>query len=336
MARDVHPLVVPQGGWTVCGTLTHAQGPPEPATGSGPRFPARIGDMAGTHGPRRRLMQHWCAAVLPVPRSLGAMQKRRDRVAPASAPPDGAMATPARQAPVHESDAPSWWLPSTWQWLWVMVRETAACDMRHPHRAKAALTALIDAWAGSLVSDGDGVYPRGVAGRQTCLAPRRRTARGLAARQPPARAAWGAWALAELQRLCHMATAPPTGGAWRAWYARRCHLITPYHGRQDEAGTLARRRLRAMDSRGVFLAPHGVDPTNKRAERAWRFGVLRRKRSQGTASVKGNRWVERILSLKETCRLHARSTYAVLVEAVGRLCTNRPPDRAWSGQPSPP
>jgi transposase len=40
-----------------------------------------------------------------------------------------------------------------------------------------------------------------------------------------------------------------------------------------------------------------------------RFGVLWRKRSRGTASDKGNRWVERILSLKETCRLQARSTY---------------------------
>jgi hypothetical protein len=30
----------------------------------------------------------------------------------------------------------------------------------------------------------------------------------------------------------------------------------------------------------------------------------------------GNHWVERILLLKETCRLHSRATYAVLVDAV--------------------
>ena len=53
----------------------------------------------------------------------------------------------------------------------------------------------------------------------------------------------------------------------------------------------------------------GVDPTNNRAERALRFGVTWRKRSLGTASDKGNRWVERILSLKETCRLQTRPTY---------------------------
>ena len=63
--------------------------------------------------------------------------------------------------------------------------------------------------------------------------------------------------------------------------------------------------------------------------RALRCGVLWRKRSLGTASDKGNRWVERILSLKETCRLHARATYAVLVDAVTRFFHGQPPDLSW-------
>jgi len=129
-----------------------------------------------------------------------------------------------------------------------------------------------------------------------------------------------------------MATAPPTGGEWRAWYARLCRLIDQYHDRPDDAGRFARRLLREMDSLWVFLTQQGVEPTNNRAERALRFGVLWRKRSQGTASDKGNRWVERILSLKETCRLQARSTYMVLVEAVSSLFTGRQPELAWIGQ----
>jgi len=63
--------------------------------------------------------------------------------------------------------------------------------------------------------------------------------------------------------------------------------------------------------------------------RALRCGVLWRKRSQGTASDKGNRWVERILSLKETCRLQARSTYQVLVDAVTRFFHGQQPDLSW-------
>ena len=85
-----------------------------------------------------------------------------------------------------------------------------------------------------------------------------------------------------------------------------------------------------MDSLWVFLAHHGVESTNNRAERALRCGVLWRKRSLGTASKKGNRWVERLLSLRETCRLQAQSTYSVLVEAMASFFHGRPPDLSWS------
>jgi transposase len=126
-----------------------------------------------------------------------------------------------------------------------------------------------------------------------------------------------------------MAKAPPTGGAWRAWYARLCTLIDQYHERSDDAGRFARRLLREMDSLWVFLSHHGVEPTNNRSERALRFGVQWRKRSLGTASDKGNRWVERILSLKETCRLRAVSTYEVLVDALSHFFRGQQPDLAW-------
>jgi transposase len=135
-----------------------------------------------------------------------------------------------------------------------------------------------------------------------------------------------------------MATAPPTGGEWRAWYARLCKLIDQYHARTDEAGRFARRLLREMDSLWGFLAQQGVEPTNNRAERALRFGVLWRKRSLGTASAKGNHWVERRLSLKETCRLHARATYTVLVDAITSFFHGQQPDLSWINEemsPSP-
>src|SRR5262252_6226911 len=169
-----------------------------------------------------------------------------------------------------------------------MVSDSAAFYMIHPRRSKEAFAALIDDWAGILVSDGYGVYRDWVQARQTCLAHLIRTARGLAERQHADMAACGAWALAELQRLCHMATAPPTGGEWRAWYARLCRLIEQYHDRPDEAGRFARRLLREMDSLWVFLAHHDVKPTNNRTEKTLRFSILWQKRSLRTASTKNN------------------------------------------------
>ena len=44
---------------------------------------------------------------------------------------------------------------------------------------------------------------------------------------------------------------------------------------------------------------------------------------------KGARWVERILSLKDTWRLQARSTYAVLVDAVRCYVHGQLPNTAW-------
>jgi transposase len=84
-----------------------------------------------------------------------------------------------------------------------------------------------------------------------------------------------------------------------------------------------------MASRWVFLSEHAVDPTNNRAERAWRFGVLWRKRSHGTASETGKRWVERSLSLRQTCRQLDQSTFTILVDAVTSLFHGRQPDLSW-------
>ena len=326
---EVTHWILHQGWCTGCGTWSKAQLPPQYATGYGPRFSALIGELAGTYGNGRRMVQTFCASVLRVPLSMGAIQKVLDRVTQAIDPYYVVIATQARQSSVNYIDETSWFCMHTLQWLWVMASERVAFYMIHPRRSKEAFAALIDDWEGILVSDGYGVYQSWVEARQTCLAHLIRTARSLAERQQPDLAACGTWALTELQRLCHMATAPPTGGEWRAWYARLCKLIEQYHDRGDDAGRFARRLLREMDSLWVFLVQHGVEPTNNRAERALRFGVLWRKRSLGTASDKGNRWVERILSLRETCRLQAQSTYTVLVEAMTRFFHGQQPDLSW-------
>lgn len=323
---EVTHWVLHQGQCVSCGRWCKAPVPAEHTTGYGPRCSALMAELAGTYGNGRRMVQTFCASVLGVPISLGAIQKVLDRVTLAIDPHYALIATQARQAPVSYIDETSWYCEHTLEWLWVMASHQAAFYMIHPRRSKEAFSDLIEDWAGLLVSDGYGVYQHWVNARQTCLAHLMRTARSLAARQQPELAACGSWALEELQRLCHMAKAPPTGGAWRAWYARLCKWIHLYHERSDDAGRFARRVLREMDSLWVFLCHHGVEPTNNRGERALRFGVLWRKRSLGTASEKGNRWVERILSLKETCRLRAISTYHILVDAVGSFFCGQQPD----------
>jgi transposase len=151
----------------------------------------------------------------------------------------------------------------------------------------------------------------------------------LSQRRDPDLAACGTTALKELQRLGHMAHEPPSGGQWQAWYARFGRLLDRYQQRADDAGRLVRRLAREMASLWVFLREQGVEPTNHHAERGLRLGVMWRKTSHGTDSDAGNRWVERTVSLRQTCRQLGQSTFGVLVDAVTSFFQGRQPDLAW-------
>jgi transposase len=61
-----------------------------------------------------------------------------------------------------------------------------------------------------------------------------------------------------------------------------------------------------------FAEVEGVAPDNNAAERALRHGVIWRKLSLGTASEAGSRFVERLLSVVETCRQRGRSVASYL------------------------
>lgn len=66
----------------------------------------------------------------------------------------------------------------------------------------------------------------------------------------------------------------------------------------------------------LFVDQEGVEPTNNTAERALRHAVIWRKLSFGTQSAQGSRFVERMLSAIETCRLQKRSIFEYLTSAV--------------------
>ena len=66
----------------------------------------------------------------------------------------------------------------------------------------------------------------------------------------------------------------------------------------------------------LFVEVEGVEPTNNAAERSLRHAVIWRKLSFGTQSAAGSRFVERMLTVIETCRRQDRNVFAWLVEAV--------------------
>lgn len=66
----------------------------------------------------------------------------------------------------------------------------------------------------------------------------------------------------------------------------------------------------------TFVDIQGIEPTNNMAERALRPAVIYRKLSFGTQSASGSRFIERMLTVSETCRLQGRSIFAYLTGAV--------------------
>jgi len=322
-------FILYKGKCTVCGKIGKGYVPAEFSTGFGPRLSALVAEIGGIDGNSRETIQSFFSSVLGVKISLGTVQKIIDRASAAIKPHYESIKDKARSVKVNHLDETTWKNSGKLNWLWVMANSVVAFFMVHPNRSQAAFEELIGAWEGILVSDGYRLYQSWVNLRQSCLAHLIRRAKGLSERSDPELAKCGVWARNELRKLCKMAKDPPTKAEWRAFYARFCRLIALYRDSDSEAGKFVRHIEKEMDSLFTFLLEKGVDPTNNFGERMLRFAVLWRKRSQGTSSEKGNRWVERIVSLRQTCRLQGKSSYAVLVAAMNCYFKEQKPDLEW-------
>lgn len=329
---DVIHYILHKTNCPKCGRAVKASLPQSSPAGYGPRFHALVAEMSGVMGASRESVQRFIKSVLDIPISVGAIQKIIDRTSEALEPIYEELGHQARKSKINHVDETSWFMGGKLFWLWTMVNVKVAYFMVHPHRSKEAFLELIQDWAGILVSDNYRAYTWWDQPRQTCLAHYIRRAKGLAERKDESIKIFGQRVLTELRLLCHWAKAPPTIDEELAFYKRFTDLVFEYSDRKDDAGKFARLLFKEIYSLGVFLDEKDVEPTNNRAERALRFPVLWRKRSNGTQSEKGNRWVERILSLKHTCRMRSTPTFPILVEAVDSCFKDIKTDLKWVAQ----
>lgn len=326
---DVTHYILHKGFCRECGKTVVATVDSEHRFGYGPRMSALIAELSGMQGISRRSMQQFLSSVLDLPISTGAIQKVIDRMSMAITPAYDKIAETARNQQVGYIDETSWFKCGKLQWLWVMVTATVALYLVHPKRSGKALKALIKDWQGILVSDNFSVYKNWIHKRQNCLAHFIRKAKKLSESADDQLSKFGDQMHCHLRLLCHYAKAPPSNSQWTIFYVRLVWLIILYSDADNEAGKLARSIGSVMDTLWTFLREHGVEPTNNRAERALRFGVIWRKRCFGSQSDKGQRWVERILSLKETCRIKNKPPFPVLVDLAKAHFKDQQPDLAW-------
>ena len=104
-----------------CGRILKADLPAEYRYGYGPRLTALIGELSGPQRDSRSAVQEFCASVLGVPISRGAIQRAVDRVSEAINPITRRLPRRPAERKVNYIDETAWYQHGVLAWLWVMV-----------------------------------------------------------------------------------------------------------------------------------------------------------------------------------------------------------------------
>jgi transposase len=309
-----------------CGITTCGELPPGTPRGQcGPRLAAFTGLLMGHFRQSKRRASLFLGDLLNIPCSAAWTVKIQNLVSDALAAPyeelRGRLAS-EKQLFVDESPTKEKRIRA---WLWVAVAPLYAVFGVFLNRKRESLRALIGDYSGVILNcDRAKMYLDGTQ-VQWCWAHLKRDIQSLIDSYD-----------GQVKRLGHdlMRQQKLLFQHWRRYQAGEIdwsafqNLVQPV--RQEFDALLLRgcfsgnRRLMGMckdlharrDWLWTFTVVPGIEPTNNAAERALRPAVIYRKLSFGTQSASGSRYLERILTVSETCRLQGRSAYEYLIAAM--------------------
>jgi transposase len=227
---------------------------------------------------------------------------------------------------VRGADETSWQRAGQTEWLSVAATDSAALFQIADRRDRDAAMALLgDQLEGVIVSDRYAIYLFiDDTQRQLCLAHVLRDFVALGER-PRAPGRLGRALARELGAVLGVLNQP---GRDAADLATLREDLTPHRERIHQ---LLTQGARSRDPRSrrfcagllaheqalwTFTTTPGVPATNNAAERALRHAVLWRKTSHGTQTSHGDRLVERLLTIRETCRLQGHRLHDYLATAI--------------------
>jgi transposase len=310
-----------------CGVVTHATIPAATRAHSvGPRLTATLSYFSGCHGVSKRGVEEIAETVLGAPIALGTVANLEQEVSAAIEPAHREAIAAVREADVKYADETSWKLWGKLRWLWAAAITGVAVFVIHGKRGATGLAALLgETIKGILHSDRWHVYlqvPEEY--RQLCWAHLKRDFRKIVEGGGPS-VFVGRRGLRIVGELFV---------AWQAFLAgtitrrRLQELIAPLERRLgktlvegawgDDArvAKFCENLINLESALWTFARVEGVEPTNNFMERLVRLAVLWRRRSFGCNSDVGCRFVERILTVVQTCRLRRANTLEYLAQAV--------------------
>jgi transposase len=326
----IEPLVFEHRLWRLvcpgCGRAQLAE-LPDGVSGSafGPRLEAHIAALAGVFRLSRRQIVELVREVFGCPISLGAVDATIMRMSAVLHDPWLALRDAVRAAEAVHADETSWRLRGATQWLWVAASALAACYRIDPRRSQQAAKKLLGEDFGSFaITDRYvGYHWLDVLQQQLCWAHLTRQLIDLSERAG-APGKLGRKLLAAARAVIARHRAYLQDGHDLAWLERELRPLREQiqgllgqgaHGRHAKTRNFCAGVLDEYPALWTFCEVPGIDPTNNAAERALRHAVIIRKTQLGTQSDTGSRWIERICSIRETCRLQQRSVPAYLTQA---------------------
>jgi transposase len=315
-------------GCPSCGKVTHAPIPREHLAHSvGPCFSSVLSYFAGCHGVSKRGIEEIAAVVFDAPVALGTVANLEQEMSAALAAPHQEAVAAVRAAAIKHADETSWKLRGKLCWLWTAATTTVVAFLIHAKRGAVGLTALLGTQIQGIVcSDRWGVYDRVPAARRlVCRAHLKRDFQKIVDRGGPSTrvgqggqqivkkvfAAWHAFQEGQTTRAQLQSQLEPVMNR-----LQRLLLEGAILGEDKTVAAFCENLLALEPALWTFTKVEGVEPTNNFMERLLRRAVLWRKRSFGSWSVKGCRFVERVLTIVQTRRLQGKNVLEYLHAAL--------------------
>ena len=304
----LHRLVCPDCGEKTCGVLPEGV----PIGRFSPYLQAMLAMLAGAYRLSKRQIQQVSADMLGLKISTGMISELERQSAAALEAPYNELATSVHQADAVNIDETSWREDRRKRWLWVTVTRLATVFTIARNRSGEIAVALLGSRDGQVVSsDRFSAYEWIMASwRQVCWSHLRRDFQAMIDRVDEGEPV-GRRLLSLSNRLFHNWHRVRDGTLdWGGFQGRMTRLRPEVKQALEEGSRCSCAKtaatcfeiLKVEEGLWAFTRVRGIDPTNNAAERALRHAVIWRRISGGTDSVKGSKFVERMLTVVATCR----------------------------------
>ncbi len=321
-----------------CGRAVLACLPGPALCGYGPRLQAHIAMLAGVYRLSREQVRQIVTEVFGIPASKGTIDNTIMRVSAILADPWMELKDAIRQAEAVHLDETTWRLAGATQWLWVAASALLACYRIDPSRSQQAAKELIgEDFGGFAITDRyAGYHFLDILQQQLCWLHVLRQLReiserdGATGRRGQQLVTLARQVIATHREYIEHDHSPRWLAEELSPLRERIHTLLEQcaSGRHQRTANFAAGLLCEYQALWTFadVPDAHLDPSNNAAERAVRHAVLMRRLQGGTQADQGSRWVERIQSVRETCRLQDRRILDWLVNAA---------TAAHNGQPIP-